>query len=135
MSYNLFLDDVRTPESAYYHTQYEPFLTRAWVVVRNYDEFVMQIEEYDMPILIAFDHDLSSEHYCHPDQYENYDEWEKLQNFKEKTGKDCANWLVEYCLDNDYDCPDFFVHSMNPVGKKNIESILNQFRKFQNVRD
>jgi hypothetical protein len=44
-----------------------------------------------------------------------------------KTGLDCAKFLVEYCLDNQIHKINFQVHSQNPVGKENIESLLNNF--------
>ena len=51
--------------------------------------------------------------------------------FIEKTGYECAKWLVDYCIKNYYDLPGFIVHSMNPVGKMNIELYLNNFKKFK----
>ena len=101
-----------------------------WIVVRNYEEFVNYITNNGLPYLISFDHDLADEHYD-PSMYSgNYDDVAK--NFKEKTGMDCAKWLVDYCLDNEKQLPKFVVHSMNPAGTKNISSLLNDFKKFQN---
>jgi hypothetical protein len=51
--------------------------------------------------------------------------------FKEKTGMDCAKWLVDYCMDNKKELPDFVVHSMNPAGAENIKQLLTQFKEFQ----
>ncbi|WP_394803781.1 hypothetical protein [Chryseobacterium oryzae] len=39
--------------------------------------------------------------------------------------------MVEYCLEKQLNLPGFFVHSQNPVGKLNIESLLKNFQKFQ----
>jgi hypothetical protein len=50
-------------------------------------------------------------------------------DFEEKTGYDCAKWLVDYCIDNQANLPDYLVHSANPIGKKNIESYLENFKK------
>ena len=50
---------------------------------------------------------------------------------REKTGMDCAKWLVDYCMDNKKELPDFVVHSMNPAGGENIKSLLDQFKEFQ----
>jgi len=75
--------------------------------VYNFEEFVAFISQNGMPDFISFDHDLGLE----------------------KTGFDCAKWLVEYCLDNQVSLPDFAVHSQNPVGKENIEKLLENFRK------
>ncbi len=43
-------------------------------------------------------------------------------------------WLIDYMLDNSLDFPEGFnysVHSQNPVGKKNIESLVDNFIKFK----
>lgn len=39
--------------------------------------------------------------------------------------------VVYYCIDNNLQIPNFVVHSQNPVGNKNIEGLLNNFKKFQ----
>jgi len=109
MSYNLFLDDLRDPNL---------FLndTKTWVVVRNHSQFVEIITKRGLPDFISFDHDL-----CDDDQ-------EKLNNFKEKTGYDCAKWLVEYCMRINHQLPEWKVHSMNPVGRDNINAVLVRYR-------
>lgn len=85
------------------------------VVARNYDEFVEFIT-HETPNYISFDHDLG----------------------KSKTGYDAAKWLIEYDLDNDILDRDFtfYVHSQNPIGKKNIESILTSYlaQKFKELK-
>lgn len=110
----LFLDDIRYPVEAYHYTKQDIFLRKDWHIVRNYEQFVSRILEKGLPEMISFDHDLADEHYLEPDS----------QEFAEKTGYDCAKWLVEYCMDNYLDLPQFYCHSMNPVGKENIESLL-----------
>lgn len=50
---------------------------------------------------------------------------------REKTGLDCAKWLVNLCMDNNLDLPDYIVHSMNPAGAKNIWEYLENYRKFR----
>ena len=47
----------------------------------------------------------------------------------EKTGFDCAKWLVDWCLENSLKLPDFVVHSANPIGKQNIQSYLYNAKK------
>ena len=49
----------------------------------------------------------------------------------DKTGYDCAKWLVDYCLDNDILMPHFTVHSANPEGAANILHLLNNLQKQQ----
>jgi hypothetical protein len=115
----LFLDDIRYPIEAYRYTKQDIFLRRDWHIVRNYEQFVNRIREKGLPEMISFDHDLADEHYLKQDTSE----------FVEKTGYDCAKWLIEYCMDNDVDLPKFYCHSMNPVGKENIERLLKNFKK------
>ncbi len=107
MSYKLYLDDIRTPDDH-----------KKWVIARNYDEFVAIIKEKGTPDYISFDHDLADEHYGG-----DYS--------KEKTGMDCAKWLIQ----EDIVVENFNVHSANPVGAENIRSLLNnwiQFKKYNN---
>jgi hypothetical protein len=116
----LFLDDIRIPNDAFLYTK-NPIYNKDWDVVRNYQEFVDYINKNGMPKFISFDHDLADEHYLSLSE-------SKRDNYKEKTGYECAMWLVDYCLDNSVELPDFLVHSMNPVGKIRIESLLNNFK-------
>lgn len=131
---NLFLDDMRQVRDAcYYVPNPRVYWDEGdWDVVRSYDEFVHYIENNDMPKLISFDHDLADFHYDNKvEEYENLNDEEKLAMFgdNEKTGLDCAKWLVDYCLDNDEELPHFMVHSANPTGKRNIETFLNNAKK------
>jgi hypothetical protein len=110
-------------KSFYWDNQFE--------IVRNYNEFVDKITKDGLPEVISFDHDLADEHYAPPERWYDYDTWEKEKNFKEKTGMDCAKWLVDYCMDQDKDLPQYFIHSMNPVGGRNIWEYLENYRKFR----
>jgi hypothetical protein len=118
MSYNLFLDDVREPNL---------FLndTRTWVIVRGYNDFVKIITERGLPEFISFDHDLADEHYNQIVDYEKY---------VEKTGYDCAKWLMEYCIKNNKTLPNYQIHSMNPVGRMNINMVLSTYES-DNVKE
>ena len=49
--------------------------------------------------------------------------------FTEKTGYDCAKYLVEFCATNGLSVPQYVVHSMNHIGKENIISYLESFKK------
>lgn len=119
--YHLFLDDERAPHRVTWVT----LPMGPWVVVRNYDHFVKYITQYGLPKFVTFDHDLSTEHYVQgasgtTPTYENY---------KEKTGYDCAKWLVEYCIKHNLDFPEYQVHSMNPIGAENIRSYIESYKK------
>jgi hypothetical protein len=115
----LFLDDLRYPIDAYHYTKQDIFLRDDWEIVRNYHQFVSSILEEGLPEFISFDHDLADEDYLESDS----------QGIPEKTGYECAKWLINYCMDHNAELPKFFSHSMNPVGKENIESLLNNYIK------
>ena len=52
-----------------------------------------------------------------------------------KSGYDCAKWLVDYCLDNKVQIPEWNIQSANPVGKENIGSLLSNARKHLEKND
>jgi hypothetical protein len=124
----LFLDDIRQPRDACYivlnpREYWEP----DWHIVKNYVEFCAWIRRNGVPDLVSFDHDLADIHY-----EVDFADWESHtadQLGVEETGLDCAKWLVEYCLDNGFDLPTCWVHSANPVGKRNIQSYLANAEK------
>lgn len=111
----LFIDDERNLENVNWiqYPEYEEVQ-----ILRRMADFtfaVMQIEDlqnYDF----SFDHD--------------------LQDFdisgKESTGYDCIKWLCDYAMYENIDISkcNFYVHTKNPVGKKNIESYIANFIKF-----
>jgi hypothetical protein len=118
----LYLDDVRTPKDA------------DWQVVRSYDEFVAHIrlhglENYD---LMSLDHDLGdtamNEYYnnVHPNYTLDYN------NITEKTGLDCAKFLVAESMTKGIPLPAIYVHSANPIGSANIMGYINNY--FMNCR-
>lgn len=118
----LFLDDYRIPLNVYSYTKNQIYLLD-WDVVTNYDEFVNYITNNEIPEVISFDHDLGDEHYTNNPNID-------YSSFKEKTGYDCAKWLIEYCIDNNLDFPKvIYVHSMNPHGSLNIESLFTTLNK------
>jgi hypothetical protein len=111
MKYSLFLDDIRTPEQV----TWIRLPQRTYKIVRNYREFVEYIEQHGMPEFVSFDHDLSDEH---------YDPRWTATDTTEKTGLDCAKWLIEYSRQNKQKFPDYRVHSMNPVGRQRIHQTI-----------
>jgi hypothetical protein len=110
----LFLDDIRFPYDVYEYTHQPIFLQEKWEIVRDYNDFIEWITKNGLPDFISFDHDLAD-----------------IQNNTEKTGYECAKWLVDYCLDNNLGCPKFYCHSMNPVGRDKIKGLLDQFSTFR----
>ena len=125
MNKKLFLDDIRDPKDVMYYIQNNIYW-QDWFIVRDYDEFVLWIESNGLPDLISFDHDLADEHYTHPTDIVNYP-------YKEKTGFECAKWLVEYCEDNELKLPECMVHSANPIGADNINTYLKNVKKHLNL--
>ena len=121
--FDLFLDDIRLPSHTFTYTKNPIYLDSNWDIVRSYDEFVKIIMERGAPDTISFDHDLGPEAYKYQTEIP-YDQ------FTEKTGYHCAKWLIEYCIDNNKDIPQtILIHSMNPVGRQNIESLFNTYEK------
>jgi len=118
VTYNLFLDDSRQPSDAFYYTINPIYNKLYWQVVINYEQFTEKIEHYYemlgiLPSIISFDHDLG------------LDDCEI-----EKTGYDCAKWLVEFCMDNNLELPEYYAHSMNTVGRRNIIGYLDNYVNF-----
>lgn len=110
--YQLYLDDVRNPPGPpQWMVNDHPDLRigTTWVVARSFDDAVKHIKKEGMPYHISFDHDLG---------------------YNVPTGYDFAKWIVESVLDGDLEIPEGFtfeVHSMNPVGKKNIYMLIKNF--------
>jgi len=124
--FKLFLDDIRIPADVFTYIKNPIYLELDWVIVRNYDEFVKAIEERGVPDVVSFDHDLADEHYGLDDYVWN----SEYDMFKEKTGYHCAQWLIYHCIDNKLMISKkVYIHSMNPVGTKNIDSLFRTYEK------
>lgn len=103
MTWNLFIDDERFP----------PNDGRDWVIARNIKEVKEAIAGLGFPGHISFDHDLGE---------------------NQATGFNIARWMIDedqnygHVISTDL---TFYVHSQNPVGKENIESLMNSYLKFK----
>jgi hypothetical protein len=129
----IYLDDVRTP------------VNPDWVVVRSYDEFVGKVREFGFENIdvISLDHDLGdtamNEYFNNVSPNYTLD----YTHITEKTGMDCAKWLVDYYYDH-YNLaedlisrknkkmlgitfPKVYTHSANPIGSANIMGYINNF--------
>lgn len=118
----LFLDDFREPPS---------HLKKVFDVVRNYDEFVDYIEWFGVPDVISFDHDLHPEHtifFFDNGGFRNPPD-PMFELFKNKTGYDCAEWLISYCKRTGQEFKYVIVHSHNPIGQKNIFNLICNYQK------
>lgn len=124
--YNIYLDDVRTPLNL--NNEWFEGIPE-WTVVRNYDEFVAKVTEIGLENinLISLDHDLGDTAMMewHNNVYHHF----KLDynNIKEKTGMDCAKWLVEQWMDGAPICR-VMVHSANAIGASNIMGYINNYK-------
>ena len=105
----LFIDDVRMPSDVGYKDS--DFIIAREPVAARYN-----IHHFK-PQFIAFDHDLG----------------ERFGGGMNQSGYDIAKWMISQELDGreEYITKDFkfSVHSANPVGKKNIEDLLNNYIK------
>ena len=132
--YNLFLDDVRDPSLCLnYKTKFMPenrrrYSMENWVIVRNYSDFSETIKSKfsagEFPGLISFDHDLADIHY-------DSNEFKESFEYHEETGADCANFIVQFCLDNELDLPEFYVHSANPLGAQRIYENMQDYYRYK----
>jgi hypothetical protein len=113
----IYLDDVRTP------------VDKDWVVVRSYEEFVDKVNELGLENIetISLDHDLgiSAMREWLNNVYNNYTL--DYNNINEKTGYDCAKWLVEQWMDGKPVC-QVYTHSANAIGSANIMGYINNYR-------
>lgn len=136
MGYLLFLDDIRVPlDCCTYMMNRDFYQNNEFVIVRDYNEFTNYIETNGLPDIISFDHDLADSHYTPEYLWHDYEKskaWQDAQVHTEKTGYDCAKWLIDYCIENNLNCPEYTCHSMNPVGRDNIIGVLDNFKKYQN---
>ena len=125
--YNLFLDD--DPKRIPHKLTWIELPPVEWVIVRNYKDFVDTILRDGVPERISFDHDLADQHYQEFHRANNSDKKFNYENVTEKTGYDCAKWLANHCVENNIKIPQYYVHTMNPMGAANIFSILESARK------
>jgi hypothetical protein len=115
----IYLDDIRTPHDD------------SWVVCRDYDDFVEKVQEIglDNIELISLDHDLGKtairEYFTNVTTNYILD----YENIHEKTGYDCAKWLVAKSMEEDINLPLILTHSANPIGSANIMGYINNYLK------
>jgi hypothetical protein len=113
----LYLDDVRTP------------VDEDWIVVRNYDEFVVQIKLHGLGTfeVISLDHDLGEgamiEYYTNVKNNYMLD----YNNINERTGMDCCRYLVSESMNEKIPLPQIYVHSANPIGAANMLGYINNY--------
>jgi hypothetical protein len=114
MTWKLFIDDERNLEDV----TWAPFQIREkyrneeWVICRNGQEFMREFLSRGMPSYISFDHDLGE------DSGTGYDILKLLIDVDIETPNDAFRFPENF---------SFYVHSQNPIGKANIEGLLNSY--------
>jgi hypothetical protein len=115
----LYLDDIRSPNND------------DWHIVRNYDELVshIRLNGLDKYEVISLDHDLGDT--AQQEYYNNVSPNYQLDynNILEKTGLDCAKWLVAESMNSKIPLPQIYTHSANPIGSANIMGYVNNYLK------
>jgi hypothetical protein len=116
---NIFLDDIRIPSMSHNVNKglgVDYSEKDKWIIVRDYFDFIDLVDKhFDEIDLISFDHDLA----CYKDGVEY-------------TGKSAVDYLINYCLDNNKKFPDWYAHTDNTSGKRNIiGAILNYINKVE----
>jgi len=94
----LFVDDIRDPAG------------RGWTVARTYDEAIEELstKNYD---IVSLDHDIAS----------------YREDGREMTGYDIALWLAERKHNGGHVPYHIYIHSANPVGQRNIQSVIDRY--------
>lgn len=114
----IWLDDIRCPYTYHWNCliqkcvdMFSGICSIIWV--RSYDEFVCELNHVDdIPAYIFFDHDLGPG----------------------KTGMDCMKYLIDYMQDKNVNPNNInvFFQSQNPVGKENMQSLFDCYKRFYN---
>ena len=122
MTWNLFLDDERNIADVTWAPWQikEMYRNEEWVIARTYADAMVEVLNRGFPKFVSFDHDLGHDKY---------------------TGHEFAKQLVENDIisgnresrQNYKFSPDFsfYVHSQNPIGKANIEGLLNNYLAYR----
>ena len=113
----IWIDDIRDPqESIWQNWIKKNFGTNDFDItwIKSYKEFVDFVNKNGLPSNVSFDHDLGDVE--DPDN--------------EKTGYDCAKYIVDYCMDHNRDIPNYRIQSDNGPGAENIDKYLQNYHKF-----
>lgn len=128
----IWLDDYRNPFKdptwlAKFAPEYKEDSGNVVIWLKDYRSFTTWISKFGLPDMIAFDHDLSDFQAMkagYPEMMEDIP-----TPLTENTGMDACEWVVDYCIDNSVKFPKWVVQSSNPVGAKNISSLIINFIK------
>lgn len=108
--YLIWLDDTRDPKTWIESVISKQILNKLEIVwAKDANEFKNLLKYRGLPKIICFDHDLGIG----------------------ESGFDCAKYLVEFCMDHKKTLPEWYIQSANPVGRENIDGLLNGFKNHQ----
>jgi hypothetical protein len=121
MTWNLFLDDERNLEDVTWAPWElrEKYRNEEWLIARSYGDAMVEILNHGFPKFISFDHDLGDE-----TKYTGYDLAKQLVENDIISGNKESRQAYKFSEDF-----SFYVHSQNPIGKANIEGLLNNYMK------
>ena len=97
----LWLDDLRDPHLYLSEKDYDI------VWVKSFVEFTAWITLNGTPEYVSFDHDLG----------------------EDLSGYDAVKFLASYCEKLERRLPSCTIHSANPVGRANIQSVIDTYNK------
>jgi len=126
----IWLDDIRNPFKDNWLVDYAPdFVNENVIWVKNYNEFTDWIIKNGLPDMIAFDHDLGEDE--SRERVSRGMSKRKSRGVKRETksGYECTKWCVEYCMTNKLPYPAYVIQSYNPIGAKNIKTLIENYKK------
>ena len=92
----IYVDDKRTP------------IDKDWTIVRSYHDFIFLVNQsFDLIKMVSLDYHLND------------------KNTPEKTGLDCAKYLIDYCKKNHKNPPRVFAHDRDVIGSQEIVQLVN----------
>lgn len=116
MSYKLFIDDERIP-----------YVPEEWNIARTSQEAIELVQTKGMPTEMSLDHDLGM--IC------SLKEGEENTSFEvEDTVMTFLKWLAFTFWKGKEPIPEYAVHSANIVGKKNIISFMESWKRSVNLK-
>lgn len=125
MSYNLFLDDTRTPKDV----TWIDLPKVHWEIAKSFSDFVFLIKTKGIPDLVSYDCDLCQEHYdnyfalrhTYPIHY---------HEFKTPCGIHCIEYLLRVCsVLKERPHPPYFIHTMNNYAGPFMDNLIKDYNK------
>jgi DNA-binding response OmpR family regulator len=104
----IWLDDERDPKDDFVQTKFGSNHNDVWAKTAQEAINLLETGKFSA---ISFDHDLGTD----------------------LSGLDVAHWIEKHAFERTISRLDWSVHSMNPIGKKNIESTMKNADKFWNT--